>query len=77
MMDIINLSKSNQEITENLILNVIKRWLVLSRLFLQKGKRYLAWEIIKFNAFMVNKKLITKWKKLYQLKPNLKQSKSL
>ena len=59
---------------ENLTLSVIKLWQVLSRLSLQKGKKYLAWEIIKFNAFMVNKKPIMKWKKLYQLRPNLKQS---
>lgn len=62
---------------ENLIHSVIKPWLVLSRRFLLKEKKYLVWEIIRFNAFMVNKKLIMKWKKLYQLRLNLKQSKSL
>lgn len=77
MMDLTSLYRSSLEIMENLTLSVIKPWLALSKLFLQKEKRYLAWEIIKFNAFMVNKKLIMKWKKLYQLRPNLKQSRSL
>lgn len=62
---------------ESLILSVIKLWLVLFKQFLQKEKKYLVWEIIRFNAFMGNRKPTMKWKKLYQLRLNLKQSKSL